>query len=324
MKCPLLKESSARYCQASPHRRLPREAISAANDRCTSDGYVDCPVLKGVDVRAGMPRCPLLEEQLVQYCAGATVPKYIPYNEALLSRCNSEAHLYCPLYLARTRPHGQRRDLRGPEDPDGHAETRGDTGRQADGGRDPALPERFCYSPNHMWIDVAPDGSCHIGADAFVSRVLGRVDRVRFLTGRGLQWPVALLEVRHTDLRLEFPRRIQVTGSNVHLRTDPMPLVEDPYGAGWLYSGFASPQDLDESAGEPDLIHGGQVPAWMRSEAERLDRFVHDQLATSAHPGGPTAADGGTVVPGVALHMEHEDLLYLFDAFFALHGRRDA
>jgi hypothetical protein len=145
---------------------------------------------------------------------------------------------------------------------------------------------------------------------------------VRFLTGRGLQWPVASIAVRQTDLRLEFPRRIQITGSNVHLRSDPSPLVDDPYGAGWLYSGVASPQDLDESAGEPDLIRGAQVPAWMRHEAERLDRFVHDRLA--AHHGGPTAADGGTVVPGVALHMDHEDLVYLFDAFFALHGRRDS
>lgn len=323
MKCPLLKDSSARYCQASPHRRLPREAISAANDRCTSDGYVDCPVLRGVDVRAGMPRCPLLEEQLVQYCAGAAVPKYIPYNEALLSRCNSEAHLYCPLYLARTRPGGHRRAVTGPDDPRGGDDPRRQAGLAGPPGA-PEPPERFCYSPNHMWIDVAPDGSCHIGVDAFVSRVLGHVDRVRFLTGRGLQWPVASLEVRQTDLRLVFPRRIQVTASNVHLRSDPSALVDDPYGAGWLYSGFAGPHDFDESAGEPDLIRGAQVPTWMRSEADRLDRFVHDRLAAGPHHGGPSAADGGTVVPGVALHMDHEDLLYLFDAFFSLHGRRDA
>jgi glycine cleavage system H lipoate-binding protein len=172
-----------------------------------------------------------------------------------------------------------------------------------------------------MWIDIAHDGSCHIGADAFVSRILGRIDRVRFLTGRGLQWPVASIEVRQTDLRLEFPRRIQITGSNVHLRLDPAALVDDPYGSGWLYSGVASPQDLNESAGEPELVRGNQVPAWMRREAERLDRFVRDHLTPDRT--GLTAADGGSVVPGVAMHLNHEDLVDLFEAFFTLHGRRD-
>ena len=171
-----------------------------------------------------------------------------------------------------------------------------------------------------MWIDVAPDGGFHVGIDAFVSRVLGRIDGVRFLTGHGLRWPAAALEVHQVNLRMVFPRRLLLTESNVHLRVDPEPLLKDPYGEGWLFAGWSGADDLQPSKGAPELIRGDDVAPWMRSESDRLTRFVHEQLALQQQPPGPSAPDGGTWVDGMAQHLEPGQILDLYQEFFALHG----
>ena len=56
-------------------------------------------------------RCPYLREALVQYCEAAPVVQFIPYSDALLSRCQSGGHRLCDLYLSRAEPgrgHGGR------------------------------------------------------------------------------------------------------------------------------------------------------------------------------------------------------------------------
>ena len=58
--------------------------------------------LLGDDVSAG--RCPFLHESLVQYCGAASLTKYIPYSEAVLSHCGTESHRYCELFLAFAHP----------------------------------------------------------------------------------------------------------------------------------------------------------------------------------------------------------------------------
>ena len=55
------------------------------------------------------------------------------------------------------------------------------------------LSTKLAYSPNHMWLDESEDGSCHVGVDAFFTRVLGNVDKLSFVTPRGAGRPSAVI-----------------------------------------------------------------------------------------------------------------------------------
>jgi hypothetical protein len=57
----------------------------------------------------------------------------------------------------------------------------------------------------------------------------------------------------------------------------------------------------------------------MRSEVRRLNAVVHEQLLPRAL-GATLAADGGDVAPDFLRHLDHEDVLRLFAAFFPLPG----
>src|SRR5205814_457842 len=106
----------------------------------------------------------------MQYCAAAPVAKLVPYSESLLSRCGNDAFRYCELYLSMAHP-----ALRAAE---------------VDG---VAMPEWLRYSANHMWLDVTGDGTCHAGIDAFLSRALGKVERIAYVWLKGEHRPAAVL-----------------------------------------------------------------------------------------------------------------------------------
>ena len=319
MRCPFLKESSTRSCRVVPGRKILSAAISAAHDRCSTPDYVACAVARThLHTEERLERCPFLEETWVQYCAAAPVVKYVPSSDSMLSCCNTEAHHYCALFLQRARPGGKSAPAPAgsavlPE----RAEPAGDAPRvRADGGDgvpDLPVPERLAYAPNHMWIDVAADDTCHVGLDAFAARILGHVDRVRFLCSTGLRHPAVSLQVQQVDLALVFPRRIVVTGCNAHLRVDPTPLADDPYGAGWLFAGLY----VDDLAGTADLIPGSESVEWMRREFACMQTFVHDELQHVISGVGPTALDGGVFEAGLARRLDREALLRLYDAFLA-------
>jgi glycine cleavage system H lipoate-binding protein len=319
MRCPFLKESSTRSCRVVPGCKIPSAAISAADDRCSTPDYFACAVARThLHTDERLAHCPFLEETWVQYCAAAPVVKYVPSSDSLLSRCNTEAHHYCALFLQRARPGAKSApapvgSAASPEPAAPRPEVRWDPRTDGDGMPDLPVPERLAYAPNHMWLDVAGDGTCHVGLDAFAGRVLGTVDRVRFLCSTGLRRPAVSLQVQQVDLAMLFPRRIVVTGCNAHLRADPSPLADDPYGAGWLFTGLY----VGDLAGSADLITGRRSVEWMHREFERMQSFVHDELQYALPGGSPTAMDGGVFVAGLARHLEREALLRLYDAFLA-------
>ena len=69
--------------------------------------------------------------------------------------------------------------------------------------------------------------------------------------------------------------------------------------------------------GERGLRHGRAAREWMASEVSRLSGVVHEHLL---HPraGEALPADGGRPAPGFLRHLEREDVLRLFAAFFPL------
>lgn len=312
MKCPFLREASVKYCEASAYRKmLLKEATSVGAERCSSPAYATCPAAE--PRLSGLPasdHCPFLHEARVEFCGAASVTRFIPATPDLLSRCSSDGHLYCEVYLSHADPQGERRPH--------HAAAGTDQGNVATVDGLP-VPTDLLYAPNHMWLDVSEDGYCHAGIDAFAARVLGDVDRVTFVTQRSLNRPIAVLATSGVDVQMVFPNALHLVASNVYLRTAPAKLAADPYGAGWLFECVepAVPGAAIGDAAREGLITGAAAVDWMREETDRLNQFVHERIARPDANGVQCLADGGSVADGLAAHLDREELIDLVSEFFA-------
>jgi glycine cleavage system H lipoate-binding protein len=303
-KCPFLEETAVHFCAVSPVRKLvPDASIDSDGQRCSSAGWTECP-LAGPHPNGHGPGacCPFLHASHVQHCKAAAATVFVPCNDALRSRCNSSAHRYCNLFLEQL--HGGGATPLAP-------------GAGVTFQEDIPVPGHLVYTRNHLWLDRGPDGACHVGADAFLARVLGQVERVSFISTRGARKPMAVVRAAGVDLTLAFPRRLEVTAVNTELTSHPERLVEDPYGTGWLFERVPTAADAGAADSRPacGMIDGSAAGEWIRGEIEDLSRFVGELPL----PGNPErlAADGGIFVPGVASQLHPEDLLFLFNTFFS-------
>jgi glycine cleavage system H lipoate-binding protein len=318
MRCPFNREATVKSCRASSFRKMIPEAVTdTGHERCSSREYVDCAAFaaKPTGFRAAQ-RCPFLQETLVAYCSAAAVPKYIPAAEGLLPRCNSERFRYCELYLGEAGAPGERTSWAVGS---GMAATAGPPAPETEG---IAVPSRLVYAPNHMWLDVAGDGSCHVGVDEFLARVVGSIERITFVAPRAVDRPTAVLTVNGVDLQMVFPKRLESIAPNAYVRTCPSKVVADPYGAGWLFEATQPPHAW--SALEPEveaaLIGGDEALRWVHEECDRLAEFVHERVGWPRDGAQRLVADGGRVEPGLAPQLGRDDLVNLFNEFFSSHA----
>ncbi len=303
MRCPFLREAQVKQCQASAYRKLiVREAEKGAGERCSSSQYVDCPAAK--ELREDHPsssHCPFLQESLVQYCAASPMQKFVPYNESSGSRCATENHRYCEEYLTLAAPGG---------------ETHTGEVKSVDDGVE--VPSHLHFAPNHLWLDVAEDGTCHVGVDDFLAHALGSVEEIRFASRQGAGRPSAVLRVNGVDLQLLFPNELLIGSANVHLRTKPGNLVDAPYTLGWMFE--ATTKETGAAGIERacrGLISGTKAVLWMTEELRLLTEFVHRRFVAS-HPAEPQVMnDGGYPVRGLARLLDQESLLALHNEFFS-------
>jgi glycine cleavage system H lipoate-binding protein len=292
MTCPFLKETQVRYCQTSAVRKLiPLAQAGRADEKCSSADHASCPVYRTQPQQQPVSGpCPYLGESLMQYCGAAPVAKLIPYSESLLSRCGNDGFRYCQLYLAMAHPNVEAEEVDGTP-----------------------LPGWLKYSANHMWLDVTDDGVCHAGIDAFLSRALGKIDRISYVWLKGRHRPTAVLTVEGLNLEVVFPNPFLLTNCNLYLRADPSRLTSQPYTGGWLFEGVPEPGALD------NLLEGAGARTWMEREQRRINEFLQQQHSL------PTAADGGQFVAGLARVLDRDQMLALFHEFFSPYasGKRE-
>jgi hypothetical protein len=146
--------------------------------------------------------------------------------------------------------------------------------------------------------------------DAFLSRALGKVDKVSYLWTKGRHRPVAVLTVGGIELELVFPNSVMLTNCNLYLRADPSKLATEPYTGGWLFEGKPEPETAR------NLLSADAARAWMETEQSRMNEFLQ-QLSPGDGPVGPAAADGGMFARGVAHQLEREGMRAMFHDFFS-------
>jgi glycine cleavage system H lipoate-binding protein len=220
----------------------------------------------------------------MQYCGAASVTKFVPYSESLLSRCGNQSFRYCELYLAMAHP--------------------GLEMEQVDG---IPVPTWLSYSANHMWLDLTDDGVCHAGIDAFLSRALGQVERIAYVWQQGRHRATAILTAAGVDFEVVFPNPFLLTNCNLYLRANPARLTAEPYTGGWLFEGVPEP---DTSC---HLVPGDGAHAWMEQEQHRMNEFLQRQT----DPHGHRAADGGLFTAGLPRLLDRDQTRALFCEFFS-------
>lgn len=315
MRCPFLREAQVKSCQASAYRKMiAREPGGQEAGRCSSAEYITCPAAKQHhEENPSLDHCPFLQESLVQYCAAASVVKYIPYSESSLSPCGTASHRFCDLYHEIASPDcGSEMTADRQECADEH---------DVEGVR---MPGWLWYSPNHLWLDVGADGVLHVGIDAFLAGLLGEIDRLTFVTPRGLHYPTAVISVQGMDLQIVFPKQITVTKPNAYLRLNPGKLLTHPYSLGWLFEGTAPRQlpTVKETSMLDGLISGDDACTWMRNERQRMNTLVHALAGRADHNGMRTMADGGAAAGSLFLHLNREEVLLVFSEFFSPFARK--
>jgi hypothetical protein len=160
---------------------------------------------------------------------------------------------------------------------------------------------------NHWWIHTGGDGRWHAGFDAVLADALPPVERVDFLTPRGVAQPAVAVHAGGFDYTVVFPIELTITRANPHLLTEPRRLTDAPYTLGWLYEGEHAPS-LES------LATGAAAAAWLSAERERITQRAHE-LAGSAVPG--ILPDGGEFQPGLLGLLCREDSLRLFHQHFS-------
>ncbi|HEX9655045.1 MAG TPA: hypothetical protein VGA99_15165 [bacterium] len=315
MICPFLKEAQVRFCRAATFKKMiPRSLEHTASERCSSPAWVNCPIAQQQHTGVtGQSSCPFLQESLVQYCAAAPSTKFIPYSESLLSRCGTESHRYCELYLDFANPDSSKTLTATPGEKNVSEDDLQDC--VVDGIR---MPAGLYYSANHMWLDLGEAGRCHLGIDGFLAKVLGRVDTISFVDGKDINRPTVVLTVRGVDLHLVFPNRVHVINKNTSLRAAPARVTSDPYTLGWLFEGC----EPTSSLGGPTelcagLMRGREAREWMHQESQHLSEFVHERVTHSMPNGERLVMDGGAFSCGVVQHLDRDEVLDLFSNFFS-------
>ncbi len=290
MKCPFLREMEVKYCRQSASRKIAVRGSATGSELCSSPGFAGCPIFLASRQEPALGEaCPFLERSLAKYCAASPVTKLIPYSEALLSRCGNGGFRYCELFSAY---------LREPMEDAAMVD-------------ELAIPHHLAFMPNHMWIDAIGGGGYYIGIDALLARALGPVEALTFVTTEGVQRPTVAATVNGTDFQLVFPRPLLIRKANLYLRANPAKLAADPYATGWLFevADPPGPSGLDELR---NVLRGAAAVNWMRCEADRVSRFVHELAET-----GGLANDGGQFTPGLLAELERDTALRLFNEFFS-------
>jgi len=296
MRCPYLREAQIKFCRASSIKKMIlRTPNTGQDERCVSPDWVSCGIAKQhSEDQPSQSHCPFLHEMLAQYCSITPVRTFVPYSDSPSSRCVNESHKYCETFMSLANAGTQ------PSISEGAKRTVEDI----------PMPEQLSYARNHMWLDHTDESTYHVGIDAFLAWTIGTVDRIIFLTSAEKGGPIAVLTVGGVDLRMEFRNPMDITGTNMYLRSHPEKITSEPYSLGWLFEGVCRKQkgnDIDAG-----LIRGKKARMWMSKEIERMTNFVYKQTAAAR-----LMPDGGTFVRGSLREMNSESALRMYNEFFS-------
>jgi glycine cleavage system H lipoate-binding protein len=160
------------------------------------------------------------------------------------------------------------------------------------------IPQGYCFHPGHTWASKESPENARIGLDAFVSNLVGEIERIDAIAPN--RWirqgqKFATIHGAGTSIDLLSPVEGVVTAINNDALQDPALIVRDPYNHGWL----ATVKSPDLAINQKNLVQGPMIAPWLQNSVTRLNGMLA-QLAPSY------AQDGGLPIRGLLKQLPAE------------------
>ncbi len=168
------------------------------------------------------------------------------------------------------------------------------------------IPQGIFYSKNHTWAYLEKSGTARIGLNDLLIHITGDVDVKQIRQpGDVIKKGDLIAEIDHNGKSLSIfaPVSGEIIRANPLLNSNKELLVEDPYGAGWLYSIKPSSWVSEISS----LYLAGEATELLKKELVRYKDF----LATGMQKYSPNGAmvvlqDGGELSENSLSEMPDE------------------
>ena len=310
VRCPFLREEQVKSCQAAPFRKsLARSSATGEGERCTSADHATCPAACArATRRTPTPRA-------ARSCASRSSSS--ARRRPGRPTCRGASRRSCAARTTATAsasssspPPGPRRAGRPCPTPDSRRGRDGGGGRRAGAGvallrRQPPVARRGRRRP------VPPRGRR-------LPRPARRRGRAPHLPHRQGRRPArrSCSPCGGVDLTLVFPRPLPLVAANTRLRSGPRPPRRRP-----VRPRLALHRPVGRGRRAPACRSRRPRRAareWMASEVSPPAHASSTSTCCTRAPETALPADGGRPAPGFLRHLEREDVLRLFAAFFPL------
>jgi glycine cleavage system H protein len=129
------------------------------------------------------------------------------------------------------------------------------------------VPDQLRFHSGHTWLANERPELARVGIDAFTAKAFSHIEKVEIpQPGRWVRQGQKAFSVwsggRQTDI--VSPAEGEVTEINPEVVRDPLVLLSDPYGRGWLVKVNMPDPDLVER----NLLPRSIVRTWMREEIQ--------------------------------------------------------
>ena len=131
------------------------------------------------------------------------------------------------------------------------------------------MPDELYYHGDHAWVRKEDDGSVTIGMNDFYQKTAGDTTYIDLpFEGDDVEQGETCGKIQSAKWVGKFvaPLSGEVLEVNEDLEDDPTLINTDPYGEGWIMK--LKPSEMDEL---DDLLHGGDVEAWVKKEIDEAE-----------------------------------------------------
>ena len=147
------------------------------------------------------------------------------------------------------------------------------------------IPQGYCFHPGHTWVLKESADDARVGADTFVTNLMGKIDHIDICgVNRWVRQGQKLITLASggTSVDLLSPVEGVVTAINNDAFRDPSQVTHDPYKNGWI----AMVKSPDLAINQKNLVQGSMVAAWMQNNVTRLNAMLSELSPALAQDGG--------------------------------------
>lgn len=158
-------------------------------------------------------------------------------------------------------------------------------------------PAGLFFHQGHCWAHVEPDGTCRIGLDGLISRIVGRMDDIYLPSiGEHVHEGDTVVSITQGEKTLSLTASMDGVITDVNGKLKPGMLKSRPYTDGWLFS--ISPNSLESETRR--LLIGNEATTWYTKESQKIAEYFSSIPELAKH----LVYDTYTGIPNLRAIME--------------------